>query len=595
MTVSKRGAYSKRILSRIMSVPSHYVQRHTSVESKEDCRDYLRTGRCKYGPSCKYNHPANVQSGGGVKGPLDPSEPLFPLRPNEPVCQYYMKHGTCKFGQACKFNHPPPSSLPNSGRINGNPMIMNGGAKNDMHWNPGNESGVPMLPQRPDEPNCIYFLKNGRCKYGSTCRYHHPLNYHDRKHGGVADDGRGHLTQPNQGHGDSSMQPKLHYVSLPPGTYQQGHFVVADGQLAFLSLDGSSQGQVISVAPPQNGNQDGPMVFTSSKPSPLSREVGSSTSSTSIASSYESSNIGSGGSLNTFNIVEPSPHGRAQMVPPGRAGFMQNHGPETSLPRVVSTSDGSDGSTMYYDASSARSARSISSSGQSGPGGNTGQWRGQRSSSFDHTRQTMPTTGEDGIHESASVPSFGSAQDDQGHGRGYRQLDSQRGLMSRGRPTQGTRPRKTRQNGAEVDDGLSMMTSALLTMLDTPEEAAADYYQDYDDPRGQASQSSTPLMGNQYSSRKDLRNTHINSYNDHAVQYVPQPGAYYEQDNSIGMPVNHYDGTYSHEQDGEQVQRWSPTWHGTEHHIGGSLPQPSQSISPQRTSRDTSNVGLYLP
>jgi translation initiation factor 4G len=36
-------------------------------------------------------------------------------------------------------------------------------------------SNVQILPQRPNEPNCIYFLRNGRCKYGPTCKFHHPI------------------------------------------------------------------------------------------------------------------------------------------------------------------------------------------------------------------------------------------------------------------------------------------------------------------------------------------------------------------------------------------------------------------------------------
>ena len=52
-------------------------------------------------------------------------------------------------GQTCKFNHPP-----------------------------NQKAHVPeqLLPQRPDEPDCIYFLRNGRCKYGVTCKYHHPIS-----------------------------------------------------------------------------------------------------------------------------------------------------------------------------------------------------------------------------------------------------------------------------------------------------------------------------------------------------------------------------------------------------------------------------------
>jgi len=43
-------------------------------------------------------------------------------------------------------------------------------------WIPGDIS--PFLPQRPNEPDCIHFLKQGRYKYRATCKYHHPLNIH---------------------------------------------------------------------------------------------------------------------------------------------------------------------------------------------------------------------------------------------------------------------------------------------------------------------------------------------------------------------------------------------------------------------------------
>lgn len=29
-------------------------------------------------------------------------------------------------------------------------------------------------PDRPGEPDCIYYIKTGSCGYGSTCRYNHP-------------------------------------------------------------------------------------------------------------------------------------------------------------------------------------------------------------------------------------------------------------------------------------------------------------------------------------------------------------------------------------------------------------------------------------
>jgi len=31
---------------------------------------------------------------------------LFPERPGEPECQYFLRTGDCKFGLACRYNHP---------------------------------------------------------------------------------------------------------------------------------------------------------------------------------------------------------------------------------------------------------------------------------------------------------------------------------------------------------------------------------------------------------------------------------------------------------------------------------------------------------
>ena len=29
-------------------------------------------------------------------------------------------------------------------------------------------------PERPDEPDCIYYLRTGFCGYGARCRFNHP-------------------------------------------------------------------------------------------------------------------------------------------------------------------------------------------------------------------------------------------------------------------------------------------------------------------------------------------------------------------------------------------------------------------------------------
>ncbi|KAL2459569.1 zinc finger CCCH domain-containing protein 43-like [Forsythia ovata] len=47
----------------------------------EDCTYYMKTGSCRYGFSCKFNHP--------------------PRRNN----QYYLTSGGCKYGKYCKYHH----------------------------------------------------------------------------------------------------------------------------------------------------------------------------------------------------------------------------------------------------------------------------------------------------------------------------------------------------------------------------------------------------------------------------------------------------------------------------------------------------------
>ncbi|KAJ6852641.1 zinc finger CCCH domain-containing protein 5-like [Iris pallida] len=66
-----------------------------------ECQYYMRTGDCKFGPSCKYHHPPNriprIDYGVNPIG--------LPLRPGTQPCAFYAQHGVCKFGATCKFDH----------------------------------------------------------------------------------------------------------------------------------------------------------------------------------------------------------------------------------------------------------------------------------------------------------------------------------------------------------------------------------------------------------------------------------------------------------------------------------------------------------
>lgn len=42
----------------------------------------------------------------------------------------------------------------------------------DDNGRAGDEMGS--YPDRPGEPDCIYYLRTGSCGYGSNCRFNHP-------------------------------------------------------------------------------------------------------------------------------------------------------------------------------------------------------------------------------------------------------------------------------------------------------------------------------------------------------------------------------------------------------------------------------------
>ncbi|KAK3016863.1 hypothetical protein RJ639_005949 [Escallonia herrerae] len=96
-------------------------------EGEPDCSYYIRTGLCRFGATCRFNHPQNRKL-------------------------YYLKTGTCKFGATCKFDHPRDKAGI-VGRVSLNVL------------------GYPL---RPNDIECAYYLRTGQCKFGSTCKFHHP-------------------------------------------------------------------------------------------------------------------------------------------------------------------------------------------------------------------------------------------------------------------------------------------------------------------------------------------------------------------------------------------------------------------------------------
>jgi Zinc finger C-x8-C-x5-C-x3-H type (and similar) len=573
----------------------------------EDCRDYLRTGRCKYGASCKYSHPSNVQSGGGMKAPINPGEPMFPLRPAEPICQYYMKHGTCKFGQACKFHHPPPSlhhHLLHSGQslhalMGGGTAATSNGASSraaggfagpatmlmslggqhhavvtasaDHHQSGGGAgAGAPhsllcnpigtdpasgsmilqFLPQRPDEPDCIYFLKNGRCKYGATCRYHHPIAPYQPNSAGrhqhrlVVDDpprrlppmhsqtvvrmvsGGGGMNSSRGGGGSPPDSSPSSSYRVHSGTYasqmipaygtqrSSSSSSLAGGgganDVQYLNIDtlSSSPLQPVPVV-----SMDGTTSYAYPIASSTAAAAGAhatshphhgnehNSSASSLASSYETAagssldhqalwnrarRNGSGGSLNAYHHSHETAGGGggagSRLVSSAASGgrAMPHSASDGNIVgrRNRSTSYGSTSDTSYYDSASTPTLSRTAS---------VGSWRNSNS---DPSVASMSQrggavgggTGGGGrnmlpFHYATAVHDAGDYSNGSPSTQRLQQQQHRFAVMMPPGAAAGMRLRRSPRGGGpggirrgENDEGFTMMTSALLNMLDAPEE-----------------------------------------------------------------------------------------------------------------------------
>ncbi|XVF11616.1 hypothetical protein REPUB_Repub08aG0042600 [Reevesia pubescens] len=116
----------------------------------EDCPYYMKTGLCKFGSNCKFNHPVRRKNQ-AVKDKLNEKDESTE-KPSQTECKYYLRTGGCKFGKACRYNHSRAKSSVG-------PIL---------------ELNFLGLPIRQGEKECTYYMRNGSCKYGANCRFNHP-------------------------------------------------------------------------------------------------------------------------------------------------------------------------------------------------------------------------------------------------------------------------------------------------------------------------------------------------------------------------------------------------------------------------------------
>ncbi|KAH7533126.1 hypothetical protein FEM48_Zijuj04G0097300 [Ziziphus jujuba var. spinosa] len=173
-------------------------------QEEKSCPYYMRTGACKFGPACKFHHPQPTSLGttlpiagpaafGSTGSPVLPSsglpytgglpawslprvpylsvphlqapQPYMPLvvSPSQGIQGWNTYLGNMSpvsssgiLGSNLVYNSKNPGDSGSSGQVN---LLSN---------------SSPSLPERPDQPECRYFMNTGTCKYGTDCKYHHP-------------------------------------------------------------------------------------------------------------------------------------------------------------------------------------------------------------------------------------------------------------------------------------------------------------------------------------------------------------------------------------------------------------------------------------
>jgi serine/threonine-protein kinase/endoribonuclease IRE1 len=69
-----------------------------SRPGKQICDFFMKTGHCKYGIECVFDHPSEFA--------VQLTKQGLPYRAGQPICTFYQKTQQCKFGPSCKFHHP---------------------------------------------------------------------------------------------------------------------------------------------------------------------------------------------------------------------------------------------------------------------------------------------------------------------------------------------------------------------------------------------------------------------------------------------------------------------------------------------------------
>ncbi|GMY27675.1 zinc finger CCCH domain-containing protein 34 [Fagus crenata] len=315
---------------------------------EKECSYYVKTGQCKFGATCKFHHPQGFQGSVSslappvaavpapvpaptyyqpVQSPSVPSSQPYGLvvaRPyvQSPYAPVIVSPGMVPFPgwgpyQAGMSPVPSPSTQPTvgSGPFYGITQLSSTASAYTGTYlplpspvGPSSSSQKESFPERPGQQECPYYMRTGECKFGFSCRYHHPPELIAPKTN-VMLSPYGLPLRPG-------APPCTHYTQR--GVCKFGPACKFDHPMGTLSYSPSASSLAdMPVAPYPVGSSIG-MLAPSSSSSELRPELISGSSKDSVSSRMPSSMSTSSGSVgSTFSKSGPTTHSTVQQSASG--------------------------------------------------------------------------------------------------------------------------------------------------------------------------------------------------------------------------------------------------------------------------------------
>ncbi|XP_041027777.1 zinc finger CCCH domain-containing protein 34-like [Juglans microcarpa x Juglans regia] len=312
-------------------------------QGEKECSYYVKTGQCKFGGTCKFHHPqpAGIQVPPLSLAPPVAAMPTQALHPgvqssSVPSSQQYgvvvarppllsgsyvqSPYGPVLLPSMVPFpgwnSYPVPiSPVPSpssqasvgSGPLYGMTPLYPAASTYTGTYQPLTSSVGPpgssqkeySFPERPGQQECPHYMRTGDCKFGSSCRYHHPPELVAPKRNVVLN----LIGLPLR----PGAPPCTHYAQR--GVCKFGPACKFDHPTGTLSYSPSASSLAdMPVAPYPVGSSIGTLAPSSSS-SELRPEHISGSSKDSVSSRMSSSTSTSSGSIgSTFSKSEPIHH-----------------------------------------------------------------------------------------------------------------------------------------------------------------------------------------------------------------------------------------------------------------------------------------------